>query len=646
MSRPQAQGLLTASDIADLAGVSRAAVSNWRNRQDDFPEPVGGTATKPLFARAEISEWLTAHGYSVKTNDAQSAVWGAMNHLRGPLDMRDAGLLVVALLAEHATTQCLPDTYERLAQQVDPHTMKMLREVIAEVPVDQAASVADFVLERSAKSLGKMGGESGFIGSRTSAILINLATGRGRGRGVLYDPACGMATVLLGACENSDGWTRLVGHDINEASLALAAARAELHQRDIDLSQGNVLAHDPDPALVADTIVLEPPFGLRLDTDARFADARFMFGLPPRTNADTAWLQHAIAHLAPEGRAYVITPMGALFRSGQEGRIRAAMLEAGCVEAVVGLPGKMLPQTAIPLAVWVLRAPHTGADQQVLLIDASQSEDPENHIVDWLADPDAHHGVPHATITVADLIADGANLTPQRWTEQPTVDSTELAATYHHAVGQVTDLTARLCVPVSDLGPAPELAETRPMTIAELLSEGVLEQRPGKAFDRYRDIDAALEAHVVTAGMVRDHALPHPAPHGVHPDLTAPGDVLVTTMHAIRAVVDPVGGHLPGTGVTRLRITNPAVLDSDYLASMLVGEWNNDLQAGTTITRAPIKDLAIPMATLADQHKITSALAQVQQIHQLATKLARHAEDITTALGNAVRYNAPLTTQP
>ncbi|WP_394276420.1 N-6 DNA methylase [Luteococcus sp.] len=645
MSRPQAQGLLTASDIADLAGVSRGAVSNWRNRADDFPKPAGGTATKPLFSSPEIISWLTDHGHALRTDDGQAAVWAAMNHLRGVVDLRDAASLVVALLTEHATGNSFDpfshDSYARIAQPIREQDLQAVRDAIADVPVDRAAAVADFVLERTAKAMGKMGGEAGFVGSRTSTLLANLAASRSHG--VLYDPACGIAAALIGASDDSHRWSRLVGRDIYSAALRLAEDRARLRSLELDLRQADVLASDPDPDLVADTIILEPPFGLRMDADERFADSRFVFGLPPRTSADSAWLQHVIAHLAPEGRGYVITPMGPLFRGGKEAHIRAALLDAGCIEAIIALPGKMVPHTAIALALWVLRAPRTNHDGQVLLIDASRTHAPEDHVASWLTDSVARRDLPHITVSVGDLIEDGANLTPQRWTDQTTVDPEQLVTTYRDAITQVTRLTGDLDAQVAAMGDAPDLADTRAMIIAELLSEDVLEQRPGKAFGRYRDADASLEAHLVTAAMIRDNTLPDPAPDHTYSDLTHPGDVLVTTMNTIRAIVDHSGGHLHGTGITRLRITNPDVLSPDYLAAMLMGEWNNDLQAGTTITRAPVKELTIPMATLADQQCITTAINQAQQIHQLATRLARHADDVTIALRNAVRYNAPLT---
>ena len=85
------QGLVSPSDIADIAGVSRGAVSNWRKRNESFPQPVAGAPNKPLFSLKEISEWLEQHAAQtnnqallVKDSDSASMdVWAALNSFRG-----------------------------------------------------------------------------------------------------------------------------------------------------------------------------------------------------------------------------------------------------------------------------------------------------------------------------------------------------------------------------------------------------------------------------------------------------------------------------------------------------------------------------------------------------------------------------------
>ena len=89
-----------------------------------------------------------------------------------------------------------------------------------------------------------------------------------------------------------------------------ARQRAYLRGIDIEITPADILGFDPDEDLLADTIILEPPFGLKYDR-ADLADPRWAFGMPPTSSADLLWVQHAVAHLNRGGRAYVVTPTSA-----------------------------------------------------------------------------------------------------------------------------------------------------------------------------------------------------------------------------------------------------------------------------------------------------------------------------------------------
>lgn len=425
------QGLVGPSDIADMAGVSRSAVSNWRRRADDFPEQVGGSSAKPLFSREAVTHWLVNRGHTLKADHGETAAWAAMNALRGELSADDAAEFILSLACARKLTGQLPAEIPGdmrwadlaslppskleyallgLFSQLDPAGNLLCSEVLTKQDLDPKAlarvvdmlgaadlshldMIADFTLERLTKAQGKVGADNGFVGSRTSALLARLAAARPGN--VLYDPACGIAVALLAAVEDGARPVRIVGHDVNRQALRIARQRALLHEVDIELVETNVLREDIDPALRADVVIAEPPFGLKLDAPAWLTDPRFEFGPPPRTSADTAWLQHVVAHLAEAGRGYVITPAGTLFRGGEERAIRTELIRSGCVEAIVGLPGKMLPHTAIPLALWILRRPApVNATSQILLIDAAEEEAPEAYVATWVQSADERRGIP------------------------------------------------------------------------------------------------------------------------------------------------------------------------------------------------------------------------------------------------------------
>ena len=109
---PTPTSLVAASDIADLAGVSRSAVSNWRRRHADFPEQVAGTKSKPLYALPEVQAWLTKKDYAVERVSTEAKIWAAMNTLRGPYSPEQSAMIVLALAAERVMGDDVPEALE------------------------------------------------------------------------------------------------------------------------------------------------------------------------------------------------------------------------------------------------------------------------------------------------------------------------------------------------------------------------------------------------------------------------------------------------------------------------------------------------------------------------------------------------------
>lgn len=648
MTNLEHEGLVSPSDIADIAGVSRGAVSNWRKRNKTFPKAASGTPSKPLFARGEVIQWLEEHARKTHNqavrpgggDTAEMNVWSALNLVRDRLSVDDAAELMLSLAVARKTKGNVPLSVPNIPE----HTLGLVKEAVARVKVSDLATAADFALERLARSQGKLGADFGFVGSRTTTLLANLAASRTGA--TLYDPACGIGAALVESVQRGARPGRLVGHDINRRALHIAAQRAALHDIHIELTLTDVLSEDVDPTLRANTVVLEPPFGLRLNAPRRLTDERFDFGAPPRSSADTAWLQHAIAHLADDGRAYVLTPAGTLFRGGEEGRIRAELVKHGCVEAIVGLPGKLLPHTSIPLALWVLRRPvPEAATGPVLLIDASDAVSPEHNVATWLTEPRARASIPHAAVPITDVLAAEALLTPQRWVDRAEREPSDVADAYQQGWAAITDTMIKLQNVLASFKHFANFSKSRVMTVGDLLDQGVLDMRVGRPEDRYEDAPEELRARIATASDIRDGTLRSLGIDGQYdgfPELTRERDVLVTTMNSIRARVDEAGGHLPSTGVYRLRVLDREVLSPGYLATALSGTWNERFQGGTTIQRAPIKDLEVPLLPVTEQRDIQLAMVAIQLLHDHSASLAKEASNVGAALLDAVRYNAHL----
>jgi len=142
-------------------------------------------------------------------------------------------------------------------------------------------------------------------------------------------------------------------------------------------SEGSFL-NDAHKDLKADYIIANPPFNVSdWSGDLLRNDARWQFGTPPVGNANFAWLQHFIHHMAPKGQAGVVLAKGALTsKTSGEGEIRKNLIEEGLIDCIVNLPAKLFLNTQIPAALWFMRrkkvpnAKYRNTENEILFIDA------------------------------------------------------------------------------------------------------------------------------------------------------------------------------------------------------------------------------------------------------------------------------------
>jgi len=200
------------------------------------------------------------------------------------------------------------------------------------------------------------------------------------------DPACGSGSFLLQCAEfvrrNSPGAHRyaLFGQESVGATLALARLNMLLHSEDnYRLEWGDTIRNpkllNADGSLQKfDVVVGRPPFsfsqwGVEVADEDPFG--RFQRGIPPRSKCDYAFILHMIATLKPrKGRMAVVVPHGVLFRGGTEASIRKRLIEDNLLDAVIGLPEKLLYGSVVPVVVLIFRT--AKADNRVLFIDASE----------------------------------------------------------------------------------------------------------------------------------------------------------------------------------------------------------------------------------------------------------------------------------
>ena len=280
----------------------------------------------------------------------------------------------------------LPKVYARqnldatvLGQLVDRFTNLNLQ-ATEKRSADILGHIFEYFLGEFALAEGKQGGQFYTPRSVVELLVEMLEPNEGR----IYDPCCGSGGMFVQSQKFVDGHTDKISIYGQESNLTTwRLAKMNLAIRGIDSSnvkwnaEGSFV-NDAHPDLRADYVIANPPFNVSdWSGDKLTEDGRWQYGPPPPPgNANYAWLQHFLYHLAPEGQAGVVLAKGSLTsNTSGEGEIRKALIEAGKIDCIVNLPGKIFLNTQIPAALWFL-SNHRGNGRyrnrkdEILFIDA------------------------------------------------------------------------------------------------------------------------------------------------------------------------------------------------------------------------------------------------------------------------------------
>ena len=223
---------------------------------------------------------------------------------------------------------------------------------------DTLGRVYEYFLSRFASAEGKSGGQF-YTPTHVVRVLVEmLAPWKGR----VYDPACGSGGMFVSsekfieAHGGKVGDISIYGQESNYTTWRLAKMNLAIRGIDAQIAHGDTFHQHGHPDLKADYVLANPPFN---DSDWRGGllrdDKRWAYGMPPAGNANYAWVQHFIHHLAPTGQAGFVLANGSMSsnQSG-EGEIRRAIVEADLVDCMVALPGQLFYSTQIPVCLWFL----------------------------------------------------------------------------------------------------------------------------------------------------------------------------------------------------------------------------------------------------------------------------------------------------
>lgn len=242
----------------------------------------------------------------------------------------------------------------------------------------------EYCIAQFAQKEGKGGGEfytPSSIVNTLVAILKPYANCR------VYDPACGsggmfvQSAKFIEAHSGQRGQMSIYGQEANPDTWKMAIMNLTIRGMEADLGpfHADTFSKDQHPTLKADFIMANPPFNYQpWGHDNLLDDVRWKYGVPPASNANFAWIQHMIHHLAPGGKIGLVLANGALSsQTGGEGEIRKRIIEDDLIEGIVALPSQLFYSVTIPATLWFITKDKKQKGKTVF-IDARQM----GHMVD------------------------------------------------------------------------------------------------------------------------------------------------------------------------------------------------------------------------------------------------------------------------
>ncbi|RDV38980.1 SAM-dependent DNA methyltransferase [Bradymonadaceae bacterium TMQ3] len=284
----------------------------------------------------------------------------------------------------------LPKRYNRPA--LDKHTLGELIDLIGSIGLggrenrsrDILGRVYEYFLGQFASAEGKRGGQFYTPRPVVQTLVEMLAPYRGR----VYDPCCGSGGMFVQSetfIEDHGGRREdisVYGQESNPTTWKLAKMNLAIRGIDADLGgqHADTFHEDLHKDLKADYVLANPPFNSSdWGGDRLLDDPRWKYGVPPAGNANYAWIQHFLHHLAPTGTAGFVMANGSMStQQSGEGDIRQKLVEEDLVDCIVALPGQLFFSTQIPVCLWFLTRNKSGGGKtafrdrrgETLFIDA------------------------------------------------------------------------------------------------------------------------------------------------------------------------------------------------------------------------------------------------------------------------------------
>ncbi len=280
----------------------------------------------------------------------------------------------------------LPKVYGKA--NLDKASLGQLIDVISDIELqahsedtkDLLGRVYEYFLGEFASAEGKKGGQFYTPKSIVKLMVEMIEPKKGR----VYDPACGSGGMFVMSekfVEDVIGGNiqdiTIYGQESNQTTWKLSKmnlAIRNINSKFVAWNTEGTFLKDEHPDLKADYILANPPFNQsEWGADILAEDGRWKYGTPPNGNANFAWMQHMIYHLASNGVMATVLSNGSLSSTTSgEGVIRENIVRDNLVECIIALPKQLFYNTGIPATIWILRRGRDQKDNQTLFIDASE----------------------------------------------------------------------------------------------------------------------------------------------------------------------------------------------------------------------------------------------------------------------------------
>ncbi|MDQ6961617.1 MAG: class I SAM-dependent DNA methyltransferase, partial [Mariprofundaceae bacterium] len=379
-------GLVFLKYVSDSFGIRRdELIAQFNDENNDYyvdPDDFGGADSAEY--KDEIATELEERDFYAEANVfwvPKQARWEFLQNQNKVVisneievagkKIRSVGQLIDHALEaiEHDNTKLKGVLNKRYTQlQIDQSKLGELIDLIATIPFTHATMsskdilghVYEYFLGQFALAEGKKGGQFYTPKSIVSLMVQMLEPFKGR----VYDPAMGsggffvQSESFITAHKGRMGDISIYGQEANHTTWQLAAMNMVI--RGIDFNFGkepaSTYTHDQHPDLRADFVMANPPFNMKeWDTGVDDNDPRWVYGKPPTGNANFAWLQHMLYHLAPNGSMGLLLANGSMSSNTKgEGTIRQTLIDHDLIECMVALPGQLFTNTQIPACIWFL----------------------------------------------------------------------------------------------------------------------------------------------------------------------------------------------------------------------------------------------------------------------------------------------------